>query len=79
MNQNEFCTRETAWCPGCGNFSILTCLKKTLEKMELEPHKVLMVAGIGQAANPNTSASMLFAASTAGLCRRRGGKWLMRS
>lgn len=50
MNQKEICTRETAWCPGCGNFSILTCLKKTLEKMELEPHKVLMVAGIGQAA-----------------------------
>lgn len=50
MSQNEFCTRETAWCPGCGNFSILACLKKALEKLELEPHQVLMVAGIGQAA-----------------------------
>lgn len=50
MSINEFCTRETAWCPGCGNFSILSSLKKTLELLELEPHKVLMVAGIGQAA-----------------------------
>jgi len=50
MSQNEFCTRETAWCPGCGNFSILASLKKTLEKLELEPRQVLMVAGIGQAA-----------------------------
>lgn len=50
MSQHEFFTRETAWCPGCGNFSILSCLKKALEKLELEPHKVLMVAGIGQAA-----------------------------
>jgi 2-oxoglutarate ferredoxin oxidoreductase subunit beta len=50
MSQNEFCTRETAWCPGCGNFSILSSLKKALEKLELEPHQVLMVAGIGQAA-----------------------------
>jgi len=50
MSQPEFCTRETAWCPGCGNFSILNCLKKALEELKLEPHKVLMVAGIGQAA-----------------------------
>lgn len=50
MSQHEFCTRETAWCPGCGNFSILACLKNTLEKLELEPRQVLMVAGIGQAA-----------------------------
>lgn len=50
MSQNDFCTRETAWCPGCGNFSILSCLKKALENLELEPHQVLMAAGIGQAA-----------------------------
>ncbi|WKY46175.1 2-oxoacid:ferredoxin oxidoreductase subunit beta [Eubacteriaceae bacterium ES2] len=46
----KYQTYETAWCPGCGNFSILDCLKTTLEELELEPHKVLMVAGIGQAA-----------------------------
>jgi 2-oxoglutarate ferredoxin oxidoreductase subunit beta len=50
MSQQEFCIRETAWCPGCGNFSILNSLKKALEELKLEPHKVLMVAGIGQAA-----------------------------
>lgn len=50
MSEHGFCTRETAWCPGCGNFSILACLKKALEKLELEPHQVLMVGGIGQAA-----------------------------
>ncbi len=41
---------ETAWCPGCGNFSILKALKKALTDMGLEPHQVLMVSGIGQAA-----------------------------
>lgn len=50
MSERGFCTRETAWCPGCGNFSILACLKKALAKLELEPHQVLMVGGIGQAA-----------------------------
>ncbi|MBP1765144.1 MAG: 2-oxoacid ferredoxin oxidoreductase [Firmicutes bacterium] len=52
MNNNfeEFATRETAWCPGCGNFSILNCLKQTLEELGKHPHEVLLVGGIGQAA-----------------------------
>jgi 2-oxoglutarate ferredoxin oxidoreductase subunit beta len=50
MSENNFCTYETAWCPGCGNFSILDCLKKALEELNMDPYKVLMVAGIGQAA-----------------------------
>ncbi len=50
MSNSSFCTFETAWCPGCGNFSILECLKIALEELGKEPHEVLMVAGIGQAA-----------------------------
>ncbi len=46
----DYKTYETAWCPGCGNFSILECLKTALEEMEKDPHDVLLVAGIGQAA-----------------------------
>lgn len=46
----EFCTYETAWCPGCGNFSILECLKTALEELGKEPRNVLVAAGIGQAA-----------------------------
>lgn len=41
---------ETAWCPGCGNFSILDAVKKALVTSRLEPHEVLFVSGIGQAA-----------------------------
>lgn len=47
---SRFQTYETAWCPGCGNFSILKSLKTALEELGKEPHEVLMVAGIGQAA-----------------------------
>lgn len=50
MSTNTFCTYETAWCPGCGNFSILDCLKTALEELGKDPHEVLMMAGIGQAA-----------------------------
>lgn len=46
----EFCTYETAWCPGCGNFVILECLKTALEELGKAPKDVLMAAGIGQAA-----------------------------
>jgi 2-oxoglutarate ferredoxin oxidoreductase subunit beta len=41
---------ETAWCPGCGNFSILKAVKQALAASQLEPHEVLFVSGIGQAA-----------------------------
>lgn len=50
MSLNTFRTYETAWCPGCGNFNILECLKKALEELGKDPYEVLMVAGIGQAA-----------------------------
>lgn len=39
----------TAWCPGCGNFSILQAFRKTMVALNLEPHQILMVSGIGQA------------------------------
>lgn len=47
---DKFTTNETAWCPGCGNFSILNSLKTALEELGIEPDKVLLVGGIGQAA-----------------------------
>jgi len=38
-----------AWCPGCGNFSILKALKKALVDLQQKPHKLVIVSGIGQA------------------------------
>ncbi|MBI3040205.1 MAG: 2-oxoacid ferredoxin oxidoreductase, partial [Chloroflexi bacterium] len=38
-----------AWCPGCGDFGILSAVKKALVELEIEPHQLLMVSGIGQA------------------------------
>ncbi|OGP52009.1 MAG: 2-oxoacid ferredoxin oxidoreductase [Deltaproteobacteria bacterium RBG_13_43_22] len=46
----DYGTFETAWCPGCGNFSILQAVKQALVGLELSPREVLMVSGIGQAA-----------------------------
>jgi 2-oxoglutarate/2-oxoacid ferredoxin oxidoreductase subunit beta len=39
-----------SWCPGCGNYAILASLKQALVDLELRPHQILIVSGIGQAA-----------------------------
>ena len=39
-----------SWCPGCGNFSILKTFKDTMAELGLEPHQLMVVSGIGQAA-----------------------------
>jgi 2-oxoglutarate ferredoxin oxidoreductase subunit beta len=41
---------DNAWCPGCGNFSILHFLKEALEEMGVDPLGTVVVSGIGQAA-----------------------------
>ncbi|MDD2453394.1 MAG: thiamine pyrophosphate-dependent enzyme [Aminobacteriaceae bacterium] len=41
---------DISWCPGCGDFKILDSIKNALRELELTPHDVVMVSGIGQAA-----------------------------
>lgn len=41
---------ENQWCPGCGNFGILQGMKKALVALDIAPHEILVVSGIGQAA-----------------------------
>ncbi|KAF2961787.1 thiamine pyrophosphate-dependent enzyme [Fervidobacterium sp. 2310opik-2] len=41
---------DIAWCPGCGNFGIINELKTALAQLEIEPTRVVVVSGIGQAA-----------------------------
>lgn len=41
---------DVAWCPGCGNFSILKVLKAALSELAIEPGNLVLVSGIGQAA-----------------------------
>jgi 2-oxoglutarate ferredoxin oxidoreductase subunit beta len=50
VTMEDYGKYETAWCPGCGDFSILEAVKKALVASNLEPHRVLFVSGIGQAA-----------------------------
>ena len=42
--------QHPAWCPGCGNFSIMKSFRDAMVEMNIEPHKFTIVSGIGQAA-----------------------------
>ncbi|MBI5074299.1 MAG: 2-oxoacid:ferredoxin oxidoreductase subunit beta [Nitrospirae bacterium] len=47
---DDYKGQTPAWCPGCGNFSILRTFKEALVELGLEPHQFTIVSGIGQAA-----------------------------
>ncbi|RJP76489.1 MAG: 2-oxoacid:ferredoxin oxidoreductase subunit beta [Desulfobacteraceae bacterium] len=48
--QDFDCTYENKWCPGCGNFGILSSMKEAFAALDLPPEKLLLISGIGQAA-----------------------------
>jgi len=39
------------WCPGCGDFSVLSALQTALFELGLQPHQVVVVSGIGCSSN----------------------------
>lgn len=49
VTMSDYAGLQPTWCPGCGNFGILKALNKALVELEIEPHRVLLVSGIGQA------------------------------
>lgn len=51
MNSSIFNSADPiAWCPGCGDFGILSAVKKALADIGRDPRDILLVSGIGQAA-----------------------------
>jgi 2-oxoglutarate ferredoxin oxidoreductase subunit beta len=41
---------DIAWCPGCGNFGILTLIRDVLDELKADGRSTVIVSGIGQAA-----------------------------
>ena len=39
------------WCPGCGDFGVLNALKKAALQLEILPHELMVVSGIGCSSN----------------------------
>jgi len=42
---------QPTYCPGCGNFGIVMALKQALAELQIPPHQILMVWGIGCSSN----------------------------
>ncbi len=38
---------KPVWCPGCGDYTVLSAITKALAKLELAPESVALVSGIG--------------------------------
>jgi 2-oxoglutarate ferredoxin oxidoreductase subunit beta len=39
------------WCPGCGDFGVLAALEKALVDLQIQPHNVVTISGIGCSSN----------------------------
>jgi 2-oxoglutarate ferredoxin oxidoreductase subunit beta len=39
--------QKSTWCPGCGDFGILAAIKQALAGLDVYPHDVMLVSGIG--------------------------------
>jgi len=45
--KKELIADQPTWCPGCGDFSILSVYFKLMEKLQVPHEKIISVAGIG--------------------------------
>jgi len=52
MDPNDFNTKNRpTWCTGCGNFAIWNAAKKAFIGLQLKPHEIIIVYGIGCSGN----------------------------
>ena len=42
---------EPDWCPGCGDFGVLSALKIALAELGIRPHEAMVISGIGCSSN----------------------------
>jgi 2-oxoglutarate ferredoxin oxidoreductase subunit beta len=39
------------WCPGCGDFGVLAALNKAIVDLQIQPHNIVTISGIGCSSN----------------------------
>jgi len=49
--QTRATTIKPTWCPGCGNFGILTAIKSALDKLNIPPHQAVLTYDVGCSSN----------------------------
>jgi len=47
LTHKDFAAERATWCPGCGDFAVLRSLQEACVQLDLAPHRVVVVSGIG--------------------------------
>ncbi len=47
LTHKDFAAQKATWCPGCGDFAVLRALQEACARLELAPHRIVLVSGIG--------------------------------
>jgi len=47
LSPKDYKSEQPTWCPGCGHFAILNALQKAAAELEIPPHEIALVTGIG--------------------------------
>ena len=47
LTKKEVAADHPTWCPGCGDFAVLACFYRVLEKLQYPHEKIVTFAGIG--------------------------------
>ncbi len=47
LNRKDFVTEEPRWCPGCGDYSILSAFQQVLPELGIARENTMVVSGIG--------------------------------
>ncbi|MFP3255479.1 MAG: 2-oxoacid:ferredoxin oxidoreductase subunit beta [Thermoplasmata archaeon] len=54
VNINLYDRDTPTWCPGCGDYGVLTALKRAASNLGLDPTKTVLVTGIGCSSKINS-------------------------
>jgi len=76
MNISEytFSKQIPTWCPGCGNFAVLTAVKKSLIELSIAPEDAVVTYDIGCGGNMVNLLRVCGFATLHGRSRRRVAK-----
>ncbi len=47
VSPKSFVSEFPTWCPGCGDFAVLRALQNAAARLNLQPHEIALVSGIG--------------------------------
>ena len=39
--------QETRWCPGCGDYAVLSAVQQFMPELGIPPHRIVFITGIG--------------------------------